>query len=126
MKQMNVKKQIDVTKQVRDNIKKIFRSSTVSVWRALTFNDDSDTSKRIRQYALQNGGVVMVISPETETIHDADGYMRQYFPNGAMLEVDKNKGAIVVYTKGGVPVNDIKENANIQQLYSMQEFAAEL
>ncbi len=80
----------------------------------------------MREYALQNGGVVMVISPETETIHDADGYMRQYFPNGAMLEVDKNKGAIVVYTKGGVPVNDIKENANIQQLYVMQEFAAGL
>lgn len=123
---MNVKKQIDVTKQVRDNIKKIFRSSTVSVWRALSYRDDSDASKRMREYALQNGGVVMVISPETETIHDADGYMRQYFPNGAMLEVDKNKGTIVVYTKGGVPVNDIKENANIQQLYSMQEFAAEL
>lgn len=117
-----MKKQIDVTKQVRDNIKKLFETSTVSVWRALSFNDDSDTSKRIRQYALQNGGVVMVVSPERETIHDADGYMRQWFPNGAMIEVDKHNGKIVVYTKSGRRAL-VEESASIQQLYVMQEYA---
>ena len=43
----------------------------------------------------------MVVAPEMETMHDADGYIRQYFPNGAMLEIDKTSGfAAIISPKG--------------------------
>ena len=46
-------------------------------------------------------GIVMVETPEIETMHDADGYMRQYFPNGAMLEIDKTSGFAAIVTPKG-------------------------
>lgn len=41
-------------------------------------NDGNDLAKKIRSLALQRGGIVMVEAPEMDTLHDADGYMRQY------------------------------------------------
>ena len=126
MKTNELKRQIDVTKEVREKIAKVFNCNRISVWRALSFNDDSATSKRIREYAIQNGGVIMVLAPETETIHDCNGFMRQYFANGAMLEIDKNNGMLHVYANNGILRNEVKEGCTIQQLYVMQEFAQSL
>ena len=125
METVTLKKQIDVTKQVRENIKKVFKVSTVSIWRALSFNDNSDVSQRIRKFAKINGGVVMVLIPETETIHDCNGFMRQYMNNGSMIEVDKNSGHLDVYDKDG-RLRQRLDNCTVQQLYIMQEFANRL
>ena len=91
---MEIKRQIEVSKEVRENIEKVFGCSRMSVWRALSFTDHSEMSKRIRVYAIKNGGVTVVTAPECETIHDANGYMRQWFTNGACIEVDKNSGQL--------------------------------
>lgn len=99
-----MEKFITATKETREYITKAFRGiSRQTLWRALHFEDmdkGTDTERRIRKMALNRGGMVMVVSPEMETMHDADGYMRQYFPNGAMLEADKRTGEIVLFHRG--------------------------
>lgn len=73
-------KVIEVRKQTREMLVKTFKTTSVSVWRALSFRDNSPTSQRIRRAAELDGGVLLIISPAMETIHDADNYMRQYSP----------------------------------------------
>ncbi len=99
-----MEKFITATKETRELITKAFHGiSRQTLWRALHFEDinkGTATERRIRKMALNRGGIVMVVSPEMETMHDADGYMRQYFPNGAMIEADKSTGIIVLFHKG--------------------------
>ena len=120
-----MKKYIDITKAVRQDIRKAFKVTEQMVSYALRFdptNGMSDTAKRIRSYALQKGGVVMVVGKEVETIHDADGYMRQYFPNGAMVEVDKSTGNAALLWKGEMMVSF--DNIKVRELSTLQNAAA--
>ncbi|MEE1140282.1 MAG: hypothetical protein UHP25_02730 [Prevotella sp.] len=118
-----MKKYIHVTKEVREHLMNNFGVTNVMVWYALTFHPNrgnSDLAKRIRMFALQKGGIVMVVSPEKETLHDSDDYMRQYLPNDVMLEFSKKEDAgCDVYHKGvkvrhydKVMVSDIPEIQN--------------
>ena len=101
-----MEKFITATKETREHITKAFHGiSRQTLWRALHFEDinkGTDTERKIRKMALNRGGIVMVVSPEMETMHDADGYMRQYFPNGAMIEADKSNGKTSLLFKGEV------------------------
>lgn len=99
---MTPRKQIEVSKQTREMLVKTFNTTSVSVWRALSFRDNSPKSQRIRCAAEQNGGVLLMLSPAMETIHDADNFMRQYFPAGVMIEADKNTGHIDLLKNGQV------------------------
>lgn len=121
-----MKKYIDVTKEVRQDIMAAFKVTGKMVYYALNFDakrGESEKAKRIRVYAKQKGGVVMVVTPEVETIHDANGYMRQYFPNGAMIECNKANGNVVVFYKGQKMKSyedvKIKELEEIQSIYSL-------
>lgn len=125
MEATNVRKQIEVTKEVRGKIKAAFKCSDMAVWRALSFGKDTPLSLRIRKYALENDGVLLLLTPAMETIHDKDGYMRQYFANGAMLEADKNTGTVQVIDKKGVVRREVK-HCTIEQLYMEQTFAGGL
>lgn len=124
-----MEKFITATKETREAITKAFRGiSRQTLWRALRFEDiakGTDTERRIRKMALNRGGIVMVVSPEIETMHDADGYMRQYFSNGAMLEACKTTGKVTVYDRCG----NVKLQADhvlISELREIQEFAKDL
>lgn len=88
----NVRKQIEVSQKTRQELVKLFKTSSVSIWRALSFRDNSQTSKKIRKVAQEKGGVIIMLLPAIETIHDADNFMRQYFPNDVMIEANKNNG----------------------------------
>lgn len=121
-----MKKYIDVTKEVRQDIMAAFKVTGKMVYYALNFDakrGESEKAKRIRVYAKQKGGVVMVVTPEVETIHDANGYMRQYFPNGAMIECNKANGNVDVVYKGQKMKSyedvKIKELEEIQSIYSL-------
>lgn len=121
-----MKKYIDVTKEVRQDIMAAFKVTGKMVYYALNFDakrGESEKAKRIRVYAKQKGGVVMVVTPEVETIHDAKGYMRQYFPNGAMIECNKANGNVDVFYKGQKMKSyedvKIKELEEIQSIYSL-------
>ncbi len=119
------RKQIEVTKEVRKDIKAAFKCSDVAIWRALSFALDTPLSQRIRKFARQKGGVLLLLTPAMETIHDKDGYMRQYFENGAMLEVNKNTGTVQVFDKDGMVRREVK-HCTIEQLYVEQVFAAKI
>lgn len=90
----NVRRQIEVSQKTRKELVKLFNTSSVSVWRALSFRDNSQTSKKIRKVAQEKGGVIIMLLPAIETIHDADNFMRQYFPNDVMIEANKNNSHV--------------------------------
>lgn len=98
-----MKRYIDLTKADREVIARAHRVTDRTVYNALHFermNEGSDLIRKIRCHALKRGGVVMVEAPEMETIHDSAGYMRQYFPNGVVLEFSKEDGSCNVLVRG--------------------------
>lgn len=98
-----MEKYIHVTKEVRQCLAKTFNVSDKNVRNALGFDKkrgETDCAKRIRKFALQKGGIVMVVAPEVEVLYDYDGVINQYFPNGAKLESDKNTGDTELFYKG--------------------------
>lgn len=100
---------------------KVFKVTEQTVYNAIGFDKcrgNTEKAKRIRSYILQNGGEMLVELKEVETIHDADGYMRQYFPNGAMIEVDKRTGNLKGYYRGE-EVMDFKD-VKLRQLDDIQ------
>lgn len=101
-----MKKYIDAGKQVRVQLMAEFGCSSVSVYNALhytSYRGGSAQAEKIRQRALSLGGVRVVVCDEMETLHDSDGMIRQYFANGAVLELSKCDGTGVV-VKDGVEV----------------------
>ena len=125
---MEFKRVIEVTKETREFLQKAFKVSQPMVWYALTFDEkrgQSDLAKRIRNLALQKGGVVLNIGPEIETIHSADGRMRQYFPHDVLLEVDtRNTGLVAVYKKGELQRS--WDNPGVSELDGIQNWAMSL
>lgn len=120
-----MEKYIAVTKENREFLIKTFRTTKMAVWRALTFVErggDSPRARKIRQLAQQRGGILMIATPAIETMHDADGYMRQYFPNGAMLEADKATGVVTIYDRNGEVVAE-QHNVAINQIGELQNKA---
>ena len=122
-----MKKYIHVTKENREGLAMIFGVSDRMVWYALTFDAAkgySDLAKRIRKAALERGGIVMVEVPEVETLFDADGYIRQYLPNGAMLEIGKDDGKCVVLFRG----EQVREFVDValRQIEGIQNWAMAL
>ena len=102
-KQTTMEKYIAVTKEDREFLARTFKVSDRTVAYALQYDGErgnTATAKRIRKAAMERGGVAMVAAPEVETMHDHDGYMRQYLPNGAMLEFNKVDDSGDVWFKG--------------------------
>lgn len=119
-----MEKYIAVTKETRDFLIKAFRTNGVTVWRALTFagrGGDSPLAARIRKAAYERGGILMAMAPAMETMHDHDGYMRQYFPNGVMMECNKLNSHVDIIKDGDVVRS--YDDVTIPQLYEIQAIA---
>lgn len=125
---MEFKRVIEVTKETRDFLQQAFDVTGTMVWYALNFDEkrgQSDLAKRIRNLALQRGGVVLNIGPEIETIHSADGRMRQYFPHDVLLEADTRcTGLVAVYKKGELQRS--WDNPGVSELDGIQNWAMSL
>ena len=125
---MEFKRVIEVTKETRDFLQQAFDVTGTMVWYALNFDEkrgQSDLAKRIRSLALQKGGVVLNIGPEVETIHSADGRMRQYFPHDVLLEADtRSTGQVAVYNNG--ELQRIWANPGVSELDGIQNWAMSL
>lgn len=125
---MEFKRVIEVTKETRDFLQQAFDVTGTMVWYALNFDEkrgQSDLAKRIRNLAMQKGGVVLNIGPETETIHSADGRMRQYFPHDVLLEADTRcTGLVAVYKKGELQRS--WNNPRVSELDGIQSWAMSL
>lgn len=98
-----MRKYIHIKKADREFIMKALGVGERTVLNAIRFDSkrgDTDTAKRVRKLAMERGGIVMVEIPEVETLHDADGYMRQYLPNNTLLEFSLDDGGCDVFHKG--------------------------
>lgn len=121
---MTPKRQIEVSKQTREMLVKSFKTTSVSVWRALSFRDNSPKSQRIRRAAEQNGGVLLMLTPAMETIHDADNFMRQYLPGGVLIECNKNNSHVDLLKNGKVVKS--WDNVLLKNLEEIQQEAVKL
>lgn len=125
---MEFRRVIEVTKETRKFLQKAFKVSQPMVWYALNFDENrgqSDLAKRIRSLALQKGGILLNIGPEVETIHSADGRMKQYFPHGVLLEADtRHTGLVAVYKNGELQRS--WNNPGMKELDGIQNWALTL
>ncbi|MDY6206792.1 MAG: hypothetical protein SPI30_08645 [Prevotella sp.] len=121
-----MKKYIHMKKEDREFIAKALKITERTIFNATHYtdmNEGSELSKKIRTLALQRGGIVMVEAPEIETLHDADGYMRQYIGD-VLLEFSKTEPVCDVYKKG-VKVRHY-DNVLTSDIQGIQDWAAAL
>ena len=124
-----MKRYIHIQKADREFILNLFKVTGRTVDNALRFDAErgnTDLTRKIRKVAMEHGGIVMVVSPEAETLFDADGYMRQYLPNGVLLEFEKEagNGGCNVYLKGDMVRR--YDNVQVRDIPAIQNWAATL
>lgn len=119
-----MKKRIAVTKENREFLMKAFKVTERMVFKALSFQSDTDLAKRIRHLATKRGGFVLNMGPAIETIHDHDGYMHQYLMNGVMLEFDKSTGSCDAFLEGECVQH--WDNVMVSEIRGIQNWAAGL
>ena len=96
---------IKVSKENKEKLMKLFGCTERMVYKALCFECKTLLAKKIQHVALKElGGWIEASVPEDEIFYDTteDGkhFMRQYFRNGAVLEVSMDTGIGVVMFKG--------------------------
>ncbi len=120
-------RRIKVSDDLRRKIAKTFGVTETTVRSALRYDmkkGQTETAKRIRVMALNNGGVPTVSLPECECLHDeVKGLIVQTFNNGAVLTIDKHTGDAEVKDPKGV-VRMRQEKISIPQICVLQEYAA--
>lgn len=124
---MERKKYIHIKKEDREFIERLFGVGSKTVFNALYYNGprgDTDLAKKIRKVAMEHGGIVMNEIPEIETLHDSDGYIRQYLPNNTLLELDKHSGGCDVFHKGELVRH--YDLVGVNQIGAVQEWAGAL
>lgn len=104
---------IKVSNESKAQLAKLFGCTERMVYKALCFESDTELSRKIRYVArTEMGGWIEAAVPEAEMFYDTtDGgkrYMRQYFNNGAVLEVSLSTGQGEVRFKGS-PVKRYSE-----------------
>lgn len=124
-----MKRYIHIQKADREFILNLFKVTGRTVDNALRFDAErgnTDLARKIRKVAMEHGGIVMVVSPEAETLFDADGYMRQHLPNGVLLEFEKEagNGGCNVYLKGDMVRR--YDNVQVRDIPAIQNWAATL
>lgn len=90
------KRYIKVTPAQKKYLALLWNVTERFVDKALNFESQSKTSRKIRRSALTRGGEQRVDAPECETIHTWDGKMAQVFKNGAILTITWDTGEWVI------------------------------
>lgn len=124
-----MKRYIHIKKADREFILNLFKVSGRMVDYALRFDGErgnTELAHKIRKVAMEHGGIIMTVIPEQETFYDADGYMRQYLPNGVLLVFEKEagNGGCDVYHKGEVVRH--YDNVKVSDIPAIQNWAATL
>lgn len=121
-----MKRQIAVSRADRHFLMKAFNVTERTVFNALALEKPAtDLRKKIRKVAMERGGVLMVTLPAMETFHDtAEGIMRQYLPNGAILEFWREDGTGHIFFKGEEVAR--YSNVDVPMIYKIQKEAAAL
>lgn len=120
-----MKKNIAVSKEVREKIAKVFKVTDRHVFNALNLGyPETDIVKRIRVMAKQNGGVTMATVPAGEALWFADGTMRMDFDNGAICEFSRADGTGRIIYKGEEVA--AYKDVDVPMIFKMKEQAAAL
>ena len=119
-----MEKSIQVTKEVRAKLAKTFNCTECMVYLALRYEKESKLARMIRHTARMMGGWMVVSNPGFETYFDDKGKIRQYFGNGAVVELSKTDGSGVVLFKG----EQVKkyENVMLSDIEGIQRYAVGL
>lgn len=120
---------IKVSKENKEKLMKLFGCTERMVYKALCFECKTLLAKKIQYVALKElGGWIEAAVPEDEIFYDTteDGkrFMRQYFINGAVLEISMDTGIGVVKFKGE-PVKRY-EKVYVDEIPSIQSMAQSL
>lgn len=125
-----MKKHIYLDKAGKGKLRQVFGCTDVMVWKALTFESDSDLARKIRFTAMKEfGGVLMGdgVYSGFETIHDTTT-MTQIFSSRVKIIAHKNidKAAVLIdgEVKQTVSGLSIPEFMNLQK--EMARIASEL
>ncbi len=123
-----MKKYIHIKKEDREFIMTALNVTERMVYYAIRFEGErgnTDLARKIRKLALERGGITMVVIPEYETLFDSDDYMRQYLPNGVMLEFEKKgNGGCDVLHKGEIVRH--YDNVMVRDIPAIQNWATTL
>lgn len=118
---------IKVSKENKAKLAKLFNCTDRMVYRALCFECQTLLARKIQYVARKEmGGWVEAAVPEDEIFYDTmengERFMRQYFNNGAVLEVSLTTGEGIVRFNGSpryryseVLVSDIPTIQNYAQ-----------
>lgn len=120
-KEKEMKKKIVVSEALRKEISEKFNVGRVTVWRALNYVSGIDKSQAIRRYALSHGGEEICEVACLETVHDANGHMYQYLPNGVTIDFDKKAGTASVVKDGAEYAR--YNNVTVSAIENIQNFA---
>lgn len=96
---------IKVSNESKAQLARMFGCTERMVYKALCFEGDTELARKIQHVARKEmGGWVEAAVPEDEIFYDTmdsgERFMRQYFNNGAVLEVSMTTGEGVVRFKG--------------------------
>lgn len=119
-----MKKYINVNKETKAKLMRLFGVCERVVRNALTFERNNELARKIRFAALKNGGVTYVINEEMECWHDSDNHMKMVFRNGAEIDADKITGEFKLYFKGDVVAT--WDNPRVSFIPEIQKQAAAL
>lgn len=99
-----MEKQIITDGEGKEFIMKAFRCSRMQVWKALHYRSESDMARRIRNLALQRGGVLVGDStPECETtFEECEQTMTQSWGTRVKLVYNRNNNEAEIYVDGSI------------------------
>ena len=116
-----MKKRVLVDVDTMVFLRKAFNVSRATVWRALTFETDTDLAKRMRKLALERGGRLTDGRPAIcDTTHNqAEKTMTQTFGNRARIVADLKTGDVTVWIDG--EQESIYHNLTIPEFMKLQK-----
>lgn len=117
---------IKVSNANKLKLSKLFGCSERMVYKALCFESDTELARKIRHVArTEMGGWVEAAVPEEEMFYDTmesgERVMRQYFGNGAVLEISLETGIGLVTFKG--EAREHYDDVLVMDIPRIQEYA---
>ena len=116
-----MKKQIVVSRETRERLRKAFGVTRVMVWKALNYESDTEQARKIRHTALKemDGEVVGGITDWDTTFQEVENTMTQTFGDRVKIIVyrDTNRTTVLVDGK----VKQEKDGLSVTEFMKLQQ-----
>lgn len=117
-----MKKHIYLDKASKGKLRQIFNCTDVMVWKALTFESESELARKIRYTAIKElGGELMGegVYRGWETTHEPEGTMTQVFSSRVKIIVYKDVNRTAVLIDG--EVKKIEDGLTVSEFMKLQQ-----